>query len=159
MIADLRLQLLNCFKTEPHLAVKDCFEAFTFKCGEFIYRQGNTLKGVYFIEKGKAKCFKHLEDNVNRIIRIAGEKNFIGCKEALVYKNYTLTVQAWTDATLYLIPRKIFLDTINSKPQALHLISRMLSHDFMETENTLLNIHNKPMRARIAFTLLWLDHR
>lgn len=150
--------LLQSFNTAKDLKNDDWFELRTFKSGQYIYHQGNTPQGVFYIRSGKVKFTRASEDGTRHIIRIGTEGDFVGYEDVLLGRKYSNSVEAWGDVSLYLIPRKDFMEVLDNDIKVSRRFSQMLSENLLETEERLIGFAHKPVRGRLADALLSLSY-
>ena len=85
------------FKTTVHL-----------KKGEQLFKEGDAVKGIYFLKKGKLKVHKLWEEGRQMVIRFAKEGDVIGHRGLGSDTFYPVTATALEDATACFIEAKLF---------------------------------------------------
>lgn len=130
-----------------------------FKKGQVIFYEGNHPHGMYCIFKGKVKISKLGDEGKEQIVRFAGEGELLGYRSSLSNESYKATATAMEDCYICHIPKDKFSDVLNNNSKFSLEIIRLLSDDLKKSEQNLLNISQKPVRERIAETLLNLKMR
>jgi len=130
-----------------------------FKKGQVIFYEGNHPHGMYCIYKGKVKISKLGDEGKEQIVRFAGEGELLGYRSSLSSESYKATATAMEDCYICHIPKDKFSDVLNNNSKLSLEVIRLLSDDLKKSEQNLLNISQKPIRERIAETLLNLKKR
>ncbi len=130
-----------------------------FKKGQVIFYEGNHPHGMYCIYQGKVKISKLGDEGKEQIVRFAGEGELLGYRSSLSNESYKATATAMEDCYICHIPKDKFSEALNSNSNFSLGIIRLLSEDLKKAEQNLLNISQKPVRERIAETLLNLKKR
>jgi CRP/FNR family transcriptional regulator len=130
-----------------------------FKKGQVIFYEGNHPHGMYCIYNGKVKISKLGDEGKEQIVRFAGEGELLGYRSALSHESYKATATAMEDCYICHIPKEKFSEVLNSNSNFSLEIIKLLSDDLKKSEQNLLNISQKPVRERIAETLLILKDR
>ena len=130
-----------------------------FKKGQVIFYEGNHPHGMYCIFNGKVKISKLGDEGKEQIVRFAGEGELLGYRSALNNESYKATATAMEDCYICHIPKEKFSEVLNNNSNFSLEIIKLLSNDLKKSEQNLLNISQKPVRERIAETLLVLKNR
>lgn len=130
-----------------------------FKKGQVIFYEGNYPHGMYCIYKGKVKISKLGDEGKEQIVRFAGEGELLGYRSSLSNESYKATATAMEDCYICHIPKQKFSDVLNQNSNFSLEIIKLLSDDLKKSEQNLINISQKPVRERIAETLLILKNR
>ena len=125
------------------------------KANQPIFKDGDPVKGIYFIEKGKVKVLSKLGENNYRIVRLAGQDSILGHR-AIHFKKYHIAAETLEDTVLTFIPNDIFMKLIKANPDmAIYLIS-FLSEELREAEDRMKYLSIADPKKRIAIILLKL---
>lgn len=128
-----------------------------FKKGQIIFNEGNKPAGVYCVNKGKIKIYQTGEEGKEQILRLAKEGDLLGYRALISGDPYSGTAEVMDDATVCFIPRKLFYDFLQTNAELSTKMMQLLSHDLKEAENRLTALAQKPVRERIAETILMLQ--
>jgi CRP/FNR family transcriptional regulator len=139
------LQYLNEQKTTEH-----------YKKGRFIYKEGFTSLGVYCLREGKIKIFQTGLDGREHIIRIALPGEFFGLKAILSGHDHSASAESMEESTLCFIKKADFLYVMNKYPDFKTYLMLVLSNLLEKAETRLVSIAYKPVRERLAESLLFL---
>lgn len=130
-----------------------------FKKGQVIFYEGNYPHGMYCIYQGKVKISKLGDEGKEQIVRFAGEGELLGYRSSLSGESYKATATAMEDCYVCHVPKDKFNEALNNNSDFALGIIRLLSDDLKIAEQNLINISQKPVRDRIAETLLNLQKR
>ncbi len=130
-----------------------------FKKGQVIFYEGNHPHGMYCIYKGKVKISKLGDEGKEQIVRFAGEGELLGYRSSLSNESYKATATAMEDCYICHIPKDKFSNVLDNNSNFSLEIIKLLSSDLKKSEQSLINISQKPVRERIAETLLNLKKR
>lgn len=134
-------------------AVKVCS---TFKKGETIFREGAYASGVYCINAGKVKLAMTGDEGKEQIVRMAKPGDIIGYKALLSGDRYSSTATALEDCNVCFIPREIFLVILQKDASLSFEMMKVLSDELKRAEEKITHLAQKPVRERVAETILFL---
>ncbi|ATL46524.1 Crp/Fnr family transcriptional regulator [Chitinophaga caeni] len=134
-------------------AVKKCA---LYKKGQTIFHEGAQPYGIYVINTGKIKLTHSGDDGREQIIRLVRPGDLIGYKALISNQAYTATATVLEDSAVCFIPRDVFLNVL-LKDNSLSLkMMRILTSELRRAEEKITNLAQKPVRERLAETLLTL---
>ena len=125
---------------------------------DFVYEQGHNPQGIYCLREGKIKLFKNGKDGREHIVRIALPGEFVGLKALVSGNAHSVSAVAIEDSIICFINKADFLQLMVKYPEFTRSIIRILSKLLDEAEARLISMAYKPVRERLAETLLFL-HR
>ncbi len=151
--------IFDCLPQDEILKLSDNKDNNFFKKGQVIFYEGNHPHGMYCIHNGKVKISKLGDEGKEQIVRFAGKGELLGYRSALSNESYKATATAMEDCYICHIPKDNFSEVLNNNSNFSMEIIKLLSDDLKKSEQNLLNISQKPVRERIAETLLILKNR
>lgn len=125
-----------------------------YKKKEVIYREDDIANFLYFISKGKVKCFKTDEYGKDFVNNIHYPGEFIGYTAILESSRHKETAKSMEHTEVALIPKQDFLSLIQKNRDVSSKFIKMLSGNVSEREKRLLQLAYTPLRERIASILL-----
>ncbi|MDY7396661.1 Crp/Fnr family transcriptional regulator [Aureibaculum sp. 2210JD6-5] len=128
----------------------------TFKKGDVIFEEGNTLNGVYCVKHGICKLSKLNANGKEQIVRFIKGGDMLGYRSVLSEEPVTLTVTALKDMEACYIPKKEILDAIKENPKFSLDMMRTVCHDLRDANILLSNMAQKNVKERLADTLIFL---
>jgi len=127
-----------------------------YKKGQVIFFEGNRPAGMYCINKGKVKIFQTGEEGKEQILRLAKEGDILGYRSLISGENYGGSAEAIDDATVCFVSRQTFFDLLQTNSELSTRMMKLLSHDLKEAERRITGLAQKPVRERMAETVLML---
>lgn len=127
--------------------------------GQVIFHEGNRTKGVYCINKGKVKIYQIGSEGKEQIIRFAKAGDVIGYRAMLSEEPLSASAASLeNDTTICFIPQDQILSMITQNPNFNFKLLKMLSHELGEAAKVITDLAQKPVRERLAETLLILKN-
>lgn len=127
-----------------------------YKKGQTIFYEGNKPYGVYCMNSGKVKLFKHAPDGKNFIVKLAKSGDLLGYRAFFTNELYSSTAEVIEDATICFLDKEKFFDLIKKhQPFSLKLLA-MMGNDIKCAEETSRNMAYKSSQERIVEMLLSL---
>lgn len=133
--------------------------------GKTIFKEGDDLKGVYFIGKGKVKIHQQWDTQKEVIIRFARNGDMIGYRGIGSRKKVTVSATALETSWLIYIPLLLFEKSLRVNFGLTHTLMGLYVSELEATERRVRNMAHMDVRGRIAEALLMLktyfglDHR
>jgi CRP-like cAMP-binding protein len=127
-----------------------------FRKKQLIYSEGNHPLRLYYILKGKVKCYKRNDDGKELIVNLYNEGEFLGYMALLEGKTYRENAEALEETELAMIPRSEFEELLGSNPVVMKKFIGILASNINEKEDQLLSIAYNSLRKKVADTLVTL---
>lgn len=129
-----------------------------FKKGQIIYHEGQKPTGVHCMSEGKVKIYRLGPDGKEHIVRFAIPGDLFGLRTLIGGGVYSTSSTSIEDSVVCLIPKPVFFRIITRYPEISQCIMLRLSQMVEEAESRLLSIAQKPVRERVAETLIALHN-
>lgn len=129
-------------------------ELYDYKKKQMIYTEGQRPKAVYYIKSGKIKTYKTNEEGKELITNVYGAGDFFGYTYVLEEINYKENAQALEDADLIHIPREDFITLVCSDAQVAKQFIKLITHNVLDKEESLLTLAYSSLRKKVAYQLL-----
>lgn len=123
---------------------------------EAIFRENDFANYLYFVVKGKVKCFKTDEYGKELVTDIFSTGDFIGYMSLLEDGDYSETAIAMEATEVAIIPKQDFLSLLQKNRDVANQFIKMLAGNVLEKETRLLQLAYAPVRERVADALLKL---
>ena len=124
--------------------------------GQVIFHEGNRTNGIYCVNRGKIKLFQLGSEGKEQIIRFAKEGDIIGYRALLSEEPLSASAEALEEAAVCFIPKSQVLKMITENPNFNFKMLKALSHELGEAAKVITDLAQKPVRERLAETLLML---
>jgi DNA-binding response OmpR family regulator len=153
--ADRLNDFFNHAKKSANLPLtSDEREVFDYRKKQLLYSEGQRPKAVYYVISGKVKIFKANDDGKELIINIFAKGDFFGYTYILEEISYRENAQILEDAQLMLIPKDDFVTLISTDFTVANQFIKMISHNVLEKEESLLNLAYNSLRKKVAYQIL-----
>ena len=127
-----------------------------FRKGETIFHEGGHGFGIYCVNSGKIKLSITGEEGKEQIVRMAKTGDVLGYRAVISNERYGATAVALEDSNICFIPKEQFLQSIKNDGNLGFETMKLLSHQLREAEQKLTHLAQKPVRERLAESLLFL---
>jgi CRP-like cAMP-binding protein len=124
--------------------------------GEMIFYADDLPSGLFCIHKGIVKIYKVGKDGKEQIIRLAHEGDLIGYRSLVSGDRYAKFAVPVADAQICHIPRSAFFSILSTNYQLATRVMELLSSELKAAEEKIVEMAQKPVRERLAETLLLL---
>lgn len=141
-------------KTGKVKLTSDDREVFDYRKKQILYTEGQRPKAVYYVISGKVKIFKANDDGKELITNIYSKGDFFGYTYILEEISYKENAQILEDAQLMLIPRDDFMSLISTDFTVANQFIKMITHNVLEKEESLLNLAYNSLRKKVAYQIL-----
>lgn len=128
----------------------------TYQEGETIYKEGAKPFGLLCLHGGKVKIIRKGVDDNDQIIALKKPSDFIGLEALIQEHHYTTSAIALETSAVCIIDRKDFFDVLRKNTRLPLEIIRVLAKEVEQTNERLLTLTRKHMRARMADGLFWV---
>lgn len=132
--------------------------AFFYKKGQIIFREGSRPHGIYCLNSGKIKIFKIGIDGREQIVRFVTPGGLLGIRALVGGNEYSAYAETLEDSKLCLINKMTFIKLIDENQGFAHCIMKVLCHLLGDAENKITSLALKPVRERLAETLLVMNN-
>lgn len=127
--------------------------------GEQIFKEGAVPTGIYYIREGRAKKYKVDNFGKQQIIYVANAGELIGYHASLAGERYPDSAAALEQSTISFIPQDDFMEVLERSPVLSRRLLKTLSHEFGVLANNISVFAQRPVRERLAITLLVLREK
>lgn len=130
-----------------------------YKKGQLIFREGGIPSGIYYLLEGKVKKYKVDNFEKEQIIYVANAGELIGYHAVLSSERYPDSAAALEECKALFIPKEDFLGVLEQSPLLSGRLLKMLSHEFTVLTNSITIFAQRPVRERLAITLIVLREK
>ncbi len=126
---------------------------------EAIFHEGDELRSIFFINKGKVRTFKMNNDGKELVTGLHGPGDFLGYMSVLEGGRTNESAEAMEESELAVIPREEMLALLYKDRDVSIRFIKMLTREVKEKEAGLLELAYASVRQRVAQALLRLHQR
>lgn len=127
-----------------------------FKKGEIIFEEGNPVKGIYFLYKGRVKVQKRWGKEKQLILHFAKEGDIIGYRGFVNEKVYPVSASALEEVILCFIDIPFFETTLQVNHKLTYTLMQFYANELQYAERRMGNLAHMEVKGRVAETLLML---
>jgi CRP-like cAMP-binding protein len=127
-----------------------------YKKGQVLFHEGNKPHGVFCVYDGKIKVSKADSEGKEQIIRLAKSGDLLGYRSLIEGTKYSASAVALDDSKVCFIPRENFNKIIENNSRVANDLLKTLARALGEAENKMAHLAMKPVRERLAESLLLL---
>lgn len=127
--------------------------------GQVLFLQDTKPHGLYCIKKGKVKVFRRGSEGKEQIVRLAADADVVGYRALLSDESYQCGAAALEETTLCYVPRQALKQLMDNNLSIYKKMISLLSTDLKNAESKISELAQKPVRERVAETLLMLKSK
>ncbi len=127
-----------------------------FKKGQLIFQEGGVPHGLYCVNSGKVKVYQTGDEGREQIVRFAKDADVVGYRALLSGERYLAAAAALEDTTLCFVPKEVLFQIMERNLSIYKRMTRLLTQDLKNAEHKITELAQKPVRERVAETLLYL---
>lgn len=123
---------------------------------DLLFAQGNVPEGLFCVASGQVKIFQTGIDGRDQIVRLAGPGDPIGYRALFADEAYNASAEALEESEVCFIDRASVLELLEDKPLFMRRLLQWLCQDLKQAEERMRQFAQKPVRERMAETLVLL---
>ncbi|MBG9378297.1 Crp/Fnr family transcriptional regulator [Panacibacter sp. DH6] len=131
---------------------------YTYRKGELIFKEGDAVRGVYFINEGTVKVHKQWGDK-ELILRLANSGAIAGHRGLGGDFIYPVSATALGTTEVCFFDLDFFRATIKVNHDLSYELIMFLAGDLKESEQNMRNLVHMPVKNRIAQALIALENK
>ena len=151
------LTSLKALNPEELLSISAIKTTLTFKKGDNIFTEGDSTNGVYCIKAGICKMTKLSANGKDQIVKLAQVGDLIDKRLIISEEVSNTSAVALEDMQVCFIPRDPILKAFSNNNQFSLLLMRSICADLKEANEMIVNMAQKSVKSRLAYTLLHLQ--
>lgn len=127
--------------------------------GQVLFLQDTKPHGLYCIKKGKVKVYRRGSEGKEQIVRLASDADIVGYRALISDENYQCGAAALEETVLCYVPKQVVLKMMDENVSVSKKMIKLLSEDLKNAEVRMSDLAQKPVRERVAETLLMLKKK
>jgi len=131
---------------------------FTYKKGELLFKEGDELQGVYFINEGTVKVHKQWGDK-ELILRFARKGAIAGHRGLGGDMLYSVSATALQPVNVCYVDLDFFKSTMKVNHDFMYELMMFFASELKESERNMRNLVHMPVKGRIAQALITLKEK
>lgn len=131
---------------------------FSIKKGEAVFKEGDDVKGIFFVYDGAVKVHKHWGEK-ELILRFAKRGAIIGHRGLGKGLVYPVSGTAIESAVVCFVDLHFFEASLRTNHELLYELMQFFATELEESERNMRNLAHMPVKGRIAQALLTLHEK
>ena len=127
--------------------------------GEVIFREGDEVKGIYFVYEGTVKVHKHWGEDKELILRFAKKGAIIGHRGLGQDLVYPVSGTAIEPTTVCFVELPFFQASLKVNHDFLYELMQFFAAELKESERNMRNLAHMQVKGRIAQALRTLEEK
>lgn len=127
--------------------------------GERIFREGDEVKGIYFVYDGTVKVHKQWGEEKELILRFARKGNIIGHRGLGKDLFYPVSGTAIEPTTVCFIGLHFFQASLKTNHDFLYELMQFFASELKESERNMRNLAHMPVKGRMAQAFFTLEEK
>lgn len=130
-----------------------------FRKGELLFREGDEVKGIYFVYQGLVKVHKHWNEDKELILRFAGNGAIVGHRGLGGDNYYPISATALEPTTVCYLDLDFFNSSLKVNHEFTLNLLNFFAEELKESERRMRNLAHMPVKGRLANALLILKKK
>lgn len=140
-------------------AIDNNRKSFHYKKGELLFKEGETMTGMYFINTGLVKVHKHWNNDKELILRLARNGDIVGHRGLGTDTVYPVSGTALEPTNVCYVDLDFFNSTLKVNPDFLYQLMMFFASELKESEKRMRNLAHMPVKGRVANAFLFLTQK
>lgn len=134
-------------------------KTFLYKKGALLFKEGEAVKGMYFINEGLVKVHKKWDDEKDLILRFAKNGAIAGHRGLGSDTIYPASATALMDTRVCFVEIDFFISTLKVNTEYLFELMLFFAAELKESERKMRNLAHMPAKGRIALAIKSLQEK
>ena len=130
-----------------------------FKRGENLFKEGDAVKGMYFIYSGLVKVHKKWSDDKELILRFAKQGAIVGHRGLGSDTIYPVSATVLTNTVICFVDLGFFMATLKVNPGYLFELMMFFAVELKESERRMRNLAHMNTKGRIVQSIINLHKK
>ncbi len=150
---------LKALNKDELLKIAGCKTSYTIKKGEALFEEGETVNGIFCVKDGVCKLSKLSSNGKDQIVKLVSKGELLGQRSMISDEPVNLSAVALEDMQVCFIPKTEIMGMFNQNAKFSMNVVKSICGDLKEADDHLVNMAQKPVKSRLAETLLQLHEQ
>lgn len=147
---------LKALNKDELVKMSNCKTSKIIRKGETIFNEGENINGVFCVKDGVCKMTKLSTNGRDQIVHLVKKGELLGQRSMISDEPANLTAIALEDMEVCFIPKSDLLGFFNDNSRFSMNVMKSICGDLKEADNVMVNMAQKTVKERLAFTLLYI---
>ncbi|KGO95103.1 Crp/Fnr family transcriptional regulator [Flavobacterium subsaxonicum] len=147
---------LRALTTQETVVIENCKTSHIIKKGEAVFSEGENINGIFCIKQGICKLTKLSANGSEQIVKLIASGELLGQRSMISEEPVNLSAVALEDMAVCYIPKKQVMAFFNRNNQFSMAVMKTICSDLKAADDHLVTMAQKPVKQRLAETLLYL---
>lgn len=147
---------LKALTREELMRVSACKTGKSFRKGQVIFEEGETLNGVYCVRDGVCKLTKLSENGKDQVVKLVVKGGLLGKRSLITEQKTNLSAVALNDMEMCFIPKSEIMQDLKKNPDFTMNVLKRMAEDLLASDDNIVNMAQKSVRRRMAETLMYI---
>ncbi|WP_462220061.1 Crp/Fnr family transcriptional regulator [Ferruginibacter sp.] len=134
-------------------------KVFHLKKGELLFKEGDEVRGMFFIHSGLIKVHKRWDEEKEMILRFANKGAIVGHRGLGSDTVYPVSGTALASTEVCFIDMDFFTATLKVNPDYMYKLLMFFAAELKESEKRMRNLAHMSTKGRIAYALISLQEK
>lgn len=134
-------------------------KVFHLKKGELLFKEGDEVRGMFFIHSGLIKVHKRWDEEKEMILRFANKGAIVGHRGLGSDTVYPVSGTALASTEVCFIGMDFFTATLKVNPHYMYKLLMFFASELKESEKRMRNLAHMSTKGRIAYALITLQEK
>jgi len=148
---------LKALNKDQLIKMANCKTSYTIKKGEPIFKEGETVNGVFCVKNGVCKITKLSDNGKDQIVKLAKVGELLGQRSMISNEAANLSAIALEDMEVCFIPKNEIIGFFNENNQFSMNMMQDICGDLKNADDHMVNMAQKTVKQRLADTLIYLE--
>ena len=129
------------------------------KKGEIIFKEGDPVTGIYFVNSGKVKVYKQWDKDKELIVRFADKGSLFGHRGLGKGGTYPISAAAIEPTVVCYVDLAFFEATLKVNSDLTYQLLMFLTEELKQSERKMRNLAHMSVKGRVSEALLSLQNQ
>lgn len=132
-------------------------QTFSVGKGVRLFTEGDPVKGIYFIQKGRVKVHQRWTEEKELIVRFAETGAIVGHRGLGKEGHYPVSATTLEASTVCFVELDFFFATLKINTELMFKLLLFFAAELQESEQRMRNMARLPVKSRVAGALIFLE--
>ncbi|REE24881.1 CRP-like cAMP-binding protein [Winogradskyella pacifica] len=148
---------LKSLEKDDLIRISGCKTSKFIKKGETLFREGESINGVYCIKEGVCKLIKLSANGKDQIVKLVVRGDLLGQRSLVTDEKSNLTAIAVNEMEICFIPKSEILNDLSKNANFSLDMLQDMAKELRIADNVIVDMAQKSVKQRLADVLVYLN--